>query len=84
MIFFISKYIQSSAINPHSLHLLFNLTNLLIPASSPMTGVAKAVVYTILSVGMVHIKDPLLLIRKRNLVAAGFLSDYLSGPLPYV
>ena len=35
--------------------------------------------------GMVHIKEPLLLIRKSNHVAtAGFLSHYLSGPLLYV
>ena len=37
--------------------------------------------------GMVHIKEHLLLIGKRGLVymtAAGFLSRYLSGPLPYV
>ena len=34
----------------------------------------------------VHIKEPLLLIGKSiNVVtAAGFLSHYLSGPLPYV
>ena len=33
--------------------------------------------------GMVHIKEPLLLIGKSNHVAAaGFLSRYLSGPLP--
>ena len=30
--------------------------------------------------GMVHIKEPLQL----NVAAAGFLSRYLSGPLPYV
>ena len=35
--------------------------------------------------GMVHIKEPLLLIGKSSHVAAaGFLSGYLSGPLPYV
>ena len=36
--------------------------------------------------GVVHIKDPLLLFRKRAhvVVAASFLSHYLSGPLPYV
>ena len=35
--------------------------------------------------GMVHIKDPLLLIEKCSLCgASGFLSRYLSGPLPYV
>ena len=35
--------------------------------------------------GMVHIKEPLLLIeRVAHVVAAGFLSHYLSGPLPYV
>ena len=33
--------------------------------------------------GMVHIKEPLLLIRKSSpLASAGFLSHYLSGPLP--
>ena len=35
--------------------------------------------------GMMHIKQPLLLIGKSSLLAAaGFLSCYLSGPLPYV
>ena len=36
--------------------------------------------------GMVHIKEPLLLIGKSSPcgAAAGFLSPYLSGPLPYV
>ena len=34
--------------------------------------------------GMVHIKEPLLLIRKVAHVTAGFFSCYLSGPLPYV
>ena len=35
--------------------------------------------------GMVHIKEPLLLIVKVAYVAAsGFLSRYLNGPLPYV
>ena len=31
--------------------------------------------------GMMHIKEPLLLI---GMAAAGFLSRYLGGPLPYV
>ena len=35
--------------------------------------------------GMVHIKEPLLLIERVAYVAtAGFLSRYLNGPLPYV
>ena len=39
--------------------------------------------------GMMHIKEPLLLIRKISLSGGsrfpvGFLSRYLSGPLPYV
>ena len=39
--------------------------------------------------GMVHIKEPLVLIGKTERIAdvvaaAGFLSRYLSGPLPYV
>ena len=35
--------------------------------------------------GMVHIKEPLLLIgRSSHVTAAGFLSHYQSGPLPYV
>ena len=35
--------------------------------------------------GMMHIKEPLLLIGKVAYVAAaGFLARYLSGPLPYV
>ena len=35
---------------------------------------------------MLHIKDTLLLIRKRlaHMAATGFLSCYLNGPLPYV
>ena len=34
--------------------------------------------------GMVHIKEPLLLIgKKEHVAAAGFLSRYLNGPLPY-
>ena len=46
------------------------------------TGVTKAVGCVILS-GMVHIKEPLLLIRKSSLCdveAAGFLSHYQNGP----
>ena len=35
--------------------------------------------------GMMHIKEPLLLIEKSSPCgAAGFLSRYLSGPLPYL
>ena len=35
--------------------------------------------------GIVHIKEPLLLIGKiANVVAAGFLSRSVNGPLPYV
>ena len=35
--------------------------------------------------GMVHIKEPLLLIRKSSQCGGrGFLSRYLSGPLPYM
>ena len=36
--------------------------------------------------GMAHIKEPLLLFTERvaHVTAAGFLSHYLSGPLPYV
>ena len=41
------------------------------------TAVTKAVVCV-----MVHIKEPLLLIA--HVAVAGFLSRYLSGPLPYV
>ena len=45
-----------------------------------MTGVTKAVVCAILS-GMVHIKEPLLLIeRVAYVAAAGFLSHYQNGP----
>ena len=46
----------------------------------PMTGVTKAVVCVILS-GMMHIKEPLLLV---HVAAAGFISPYMSGSLPYV
>ena len=50
------------------------------------TGVTKVVVCAILSVGVVHIKDSLLPLRKSSLlvVAACFLFHYLCGPLPYV
>ena len=41
----------------------------LVPASSSTNGVTKAVVCVILS-GMVHIKEPLLLIGKSSLVTA--------------
>ena len=35
--------------------------------------------------GMMYIKEPLLLIGKSSLCGgSGFLSRYLSGPLPYV
>ena len=35
--------------------------------------------------GMMHIKEPLLLIDKSSLCGgAGFLFHYLNGPLPYV
>ena len=52
----------------------------------PTTGVTKAVVCVILSVGEMHIKEPLLLIGKSSLCGgSGFpLSLYLSGSLPYV
>ena len=44
----------------------------------PMTGITKAS-------GMVHTKEPLLLIgRIAHVVAEGILSHYLTGPLPYV
>ena len=38
----------------------------LISSQCSTTGVTKVVVCVILSVGLVHIKDPLLLIRKSN------------------
>ena len=50
----------------------------LVPASASTTGVTKAVVCDILSVGMVCIKEPLLLIGKSS------PCGYLSGHLPYV
>ena len=34
--------------------------------------------------GMVHLKDPLLLIRVAHVMAAGFLYHSLNGPLPNV
>ena len=50
-----------------------------------MTGVTKAVYVLCYICGMMHIKEPLLLIGKSTHVAAAdFLSRYLSGPLPYV
>ena len=49
-----------------------------------MTGVTKAVVYIILT-GMMHIKEPLLLIGKSSLCGSSrFPLSYLSGPLSYV
>ena len=50
-----------------------------------MTGIPKAVGYALLSVGMVHIKVPLLLIEKSSLCGGdnGFTLS-LSGPLPHV
>ena len=50
-----------------------------------MTGVTNAMVCAILS-GMVHIKEPLLLIERIDSVvaAAGFLSCYLNGLLSYI
>ena len=45
------------------------------------TGVTKAVVCAILPVGMVHIKESLLLIGKSSLCGgSGFLSHYQNGP----
>ena len=49
-----------------------------------LAGLTKARVCAILC-GMMPIKEPLLLIRKSShVVAAGFLSPYLCGSLPYV
>ena len=55
-------------------------------SQSSTTSVAKAVVRVILSVmHMMHIKEPVQLIERiAHVVAAGFLSHYLSGSLPYV
>ena len=53
----------------------------LVPASASQFSVTKTSVYPVCR--MVHIKDSLLLIRKNTqykVVAAGFLSHYLSGP----
>ena len=49
------------------------------------SGVTKAVVCAIHVCGMVHIKDPLLLIGKTlaHDAAAGFVSCYLNCPLPH-
>ena len=52
----------------------------LVPASAP-----RLVYYPVC--GMMHIKEPLLLIGKSSLcdvATAGFLSHYQNGPLPYV
>ena len=57
----------------------------LVPASAPrMCNKGCVVCYPVC--GMVHIKEPLLLIEKRvsKVVAAGFLSCYLNGPLSYL
>ena len=41
--------------------------------------------FLIPAIGMIHIKEPLLQIRKSSpVVATGFLCHYMSGPLPYV
>ena len=65
---------------PHGGHIeLF-----LVQASSPrLVNKGHAMRYPVC--GMVHIKEPLLLIGKRiPCGGSGFLSRYLSGPLPYV
>ena len=49
----------------------------LIPASAPKCNEGRGMCYHIC--GMVHIKE-----RVAHVVAAGFLSHYLNGPLPYV
>ena len=49
----------------------------------PASDLTKAVVCGIR--GMIHIKEPLLLIGKSSPCGgSGFLSRYLCGPLPYV
>ena len=57
----------------------------LIPASAPclVCNKGRGMCYPVC--GMVHTKQPLLqLERVAYAAAAGFLSRYLSGPLPYV
>ena len=54
----------------------------IVPASAPrLVQQRPGMCYPVC--GMVHIKEPLLLIGK-SVAAAGFLSRYLNGPLPYV
>ena len=54
----------------------------LVPTSaSDWCNIGRGMYYHVC--GMIHIKEPLLLIGK-IVAAAGFLSRYLSGPLPYV
>ena len=48
-----------------------------------MTGVTKIVVCVILS-GMMHIKEPLLVIRKSNPCGGSRFPLSMCGPLPYV
>ena len=48
------------------------------------TGVTKVMVCDILSVGVVHIKEPLLLIGKSSLCDWSRFPLLLSGPLSYV
>ena len=49
-----------------------------------MIGVTKGCGMCYPVCAMVHIKEPLLLIRVAHVAAVGFLSHYLSGHLPYV
>ena len=55
----------------------------LVPTQCSTTGVTKTVVCVILS-GMMHIKEPLLLIVKSSLCGGSGFPLSLSDPLPYV
>ena len=58
------------------------LLSLLIPVLHDWCNKGCGMCYPVC--GMMHIKEPLLLIGKSSLCGAGFLSCYWSGPLPYV
>ena len=53
--------------------------------SIPHGGPIELFLVPVSAPGMMHIKEPLLLIGKSSPCgSSGFLSCYLSGPLPYV